>query len=46
MITTMLITSPAQVPPNIWFTASENGAVELASFPVGRMPKTAVNESM
>ena len=46
MMTTMLITSPAHVPPNIVFTASENGAVESASFPAGRMPKTAVSESM
>src|SRR6516164_11057193 len=46
MITATAITLPAQVPPNIVLTASENGAVALASVLVGTMPKTAVSESM
>src|SRR6516165_10145436 len=46
MMTATAITLPAQVPPNIALTASENGAVALASVDVGTMPNTAVSESM
>src|SRR5215469_6089661 len=46
MMTAIAITLPAQVPPNIALTASENGAVALASLEVGTMPNTATSESM
>ena len=46
MMTTIAMTLPAQVPPNIALTASENGAVELCSCVVDRMPNTAMSESM
>jgi hypothetical protein len=45
MMTATAITLPAQVPPNIALTASENGAVALASSEVGTMPNTATSES-
>src|SRR5215469_17949123 len=46
MMTAIAITSPAQLPPNMVLAASEKGAVALASVLVGRMPNTAVSESM
>src|SRR3954452_18207515 len=46
MMTAMAITLPAQVPPNMAFAASENGAVAEASVGLGRMPNTAMRESM
>src|SRR5215472_12827778 len=46
MMTAIAITLPAQVPPNIVLTASENGALALASVELGTMPNTAVSESM
>src|SRR5215469_12395810 len=46
MMTAMAIRLPAQVPPNIELTASENGAVALTSLEEGTMPNTAVSESM
>ena len=46
MMTAIAITLPAQVPPKMTLAASENGAEEAASLVVGRMPKTAVSESM
>src|SRR4051812_23383818 len=46
MMTTTLITLPGQLPPNIEFTASENGAVESLSVLAGRIPNTAVSDSM
>src|SRR5215467_4975703 len=46
MMTAIAITLPAQVPPKIALAASENGAVALASLEVGRMPNTAISESM
>src|SRR3954467_4635212 len=45
-ITMTLMTSPQPVPPNIEFTASENGAVDLLRVSPGRMPNTAVSDSM
>src|SRR6476646_6230573 len=45
MMTMTLMTSPAQVPPNMAFTASPYGAVDSASFDEGRMPNTAVSEA-
>src|SRR6476620_3267827 len=44
MMTMTLMRLPAQVPPNIAFTASPYGAVDSASFDEGRMPKTAVRD--
>src|SRR6478672_7413593 len=44
MMTTMAMTLPAQVPPNMELTASENGAVDSASCEVGRMPNIAVSD--
>src|SRR5215471_1945049 len=46
MMTAIAITWPAQVPPNMALAASENGAVELDSFDVGRIPNTATSDSM
>src|ERR1700751_1224995 len=46
MMTAIAITLPAQVPPKMALAASENGAVALASVEVGRMPNTAISESM
>src|SRR5271165_841167 len=45
MITMTAITLPAQVRPNIKFTASENGAVEVESVLPGTIPNTANSES-
>src|SRR3954447_11861301 len=45
-MTAMAITLPAHVPPNIRFTASENGAVAVARVEVGRIPNIAVSDSM
>src|SRR4051794_35593653 len=45
-MTMTLIRSPQPVPPNIEFTASENGAVDVLSVSPGRMPNTAVSDSM
>src|SRR5512132_1821982 len=46
MITATAITLPAHVPPNIAFAASEKEAVEVASLDEGRIPNTAVKDSM
>src|SRR5215471_7609658 len=46
MITARAIRLPAQEPPNIALAASENGAFASASFELGRMPNTAMSESM
>src|SRR5579871_2280911 len=46
MMTPIAIRWPAQVPPNIALAASENDAVEFFSVDDGRMPKTAVSDSM
>ena len=46
MMTAMAMTLPAQVPPNMALTASENGALDSASCELGRMPNTTVSESM
>ena len=46
MMTAMAITLPAQVPPNMALAASENGAVDSARVGLGRMPNTAVRDSM
>src|SRR5215471_6806112 len=46
MMTAIAMTCPVQVPPNMVFMASENGAPESASLLVGTMPNTAVRESM
>lgn len=46
MMTAMAMMSPAQVPPNMALTASENGALASASCELGRMPNTATSESM
>ena len=46
MMTSTAITLPAQVPPNIELAASENGAVAVCSAPLGRMPNTAMSDSM
>src|SRR3954447_22999481 len=37
---------PQNVPPNMEFIASENGAVELCNVADGRMPNIAINDSM
>jgi len=46
MMTTIAITLPAQVPPNMALAASENGAVEFCRVELERMPNTATRESM
>src|SRR4051812_11137845 len=46
MMTTTLIRSPQPVPPNIELTASEKGAVDVLSVLPGKMPNTAVSDSM
>src|SRR6516225_7368023 len=46
MMTAIAMTFPAHVPPNIALAASENGAVDPDSLEAGRMPKTAVSDSM
>src|SRR5262249_45041602 len=46
MMTATAITLPAQVPPNIVLTASEYGALPVASLELGTIPNTAVSESM
>src|SRR5690349_6533993 len=45
-MTASAIRLPAQVPPNMALAASENGAVADASVELGRMPNTAMRESM
>ena len=46
MMTATAMTLPAHVPPNMALAASENGALDSASCEVGRMPNTAVSDSM
>ena len=45
-ITTAAMTSPHAVPPNIELTTAEKGAVASASSAAGRIPKTAISDSM
>src|SRR3954466_8285842 len=46
MITAMAMMLPAQLPPNIALTVSENGAVDSPSCAVGTTPNTTMSESM
>jgi hypothetical protein len=46
MMTAIAMTCPVQVPPNMVFMATEDGALASANLPVGTIPKTAVSESM
>src|SRR5215469_3427779 len=46
IMTATAITLPAQVPPNIALTASEYGALPVASLELGTMPNTTVSDSM